>query len=836
MPARLLVHGGTGFTERCRVGEWREIGAEVLEDKFGLAASLSFGCGLLNGEPILILRQLQNVENRGGYAFSLLLGPGEDVWSRFQWNVADLLRALMPTFSLASCHLASNPESVDESSLIRFIASLGPPPAVHSQDSTDLEGTLVALIAGSALEGTSQVSVAPQDVGLNSEPSPEDLIGPFSRVPPACRFGSGWLVGGGARQAEVFGARILCSRMATATDSRISQQLISRGRALLSAASSHGNRPVRDAVSIALQEPPVVRRTNGSALRSGLVALTGVLADEDDAILAAGWLNGTPGDGDTAAMKAAVIDALINVTSRTQRRLTPSETSLLVMSVPSGDAISSVAARMDAEAVVAHLVRVGCPLVPIPLTWSQQPAICLSVWRRFAQNDPVRLPAALMQRGESLAAALKEGNEAVLRELVHSHLDAGGSWKDWDRLHPELESGLRAVLRDAVRTRMAVGSADWTRAYLRFGEDSGGGYIAPRLEPREVVSLVTNVLSLTKSDTRNDALRWLDQLATSTARHGLPPDLVIRIASTADGNWTLFRRVLAAFEGGTRVGQPIGTDAEREEGLAWLRVLLKRDRLNQTPPSLTGLRHLFGDQLAVDVLRSIGALTPSLKDRQRTEEWLSGLKELALSEAHERESARDFEEQQVQTIEYLVRHRDQPDIVGKVSSRQLAEVFMALLFESRIVPADYGLDAIAAIGRAARHNVSLREAIEEGLIEARTASTLSAFTALWARDEQRLIRLLGELCDGLRPEIVARLLGALIENRAGAVQSVAGRVITATSHKNKISSLEYAFALALRGSLGTQPVREIETRWFGAGSGAILRVLDRILRLPESRR
>ena len=84
MPARLLAYGGTSFSERRRIGQWPAVPEATLRDTYGLTAtSWCYGAGTLGRQPFVILRQRQNIENRGGYPFSLLLDPGEAVWQRF---------------------------------------------------------------------------------------------------------------------------------------------------------------------------------------------------------------------------------------------------------------------------------------------------------------------------------------------------------------------------------------------------------------------------------------------------------------------------------------------------------------------------------------------------------------------------------------------------------------------------------------------------------------------------------------------------------------------------------------------------------------------------------
>ena len=86
---RLLAYGGTAYVERRRIGAWGEVPRGALEDTYGMPGeAVSYGCGLLEGQPCLILRQRQTTDIGRTYAFSLLLDPGAEVWARFGWNAA----------------------------------------------------------------------------------------------------------------------------------------------------------------------------------------------------------------------------------------------------------------------------------------------------------------------------------------------------------------------------------------------------------------------------------------------------------------------------------------------------------------------------------------------------------------------------------------------------------------------------------------------------------------------------------------------------------------------------------------------------------------------------
>ncbi|HEY9285111.1 MAG TPA: hypothetical protein VIP46_16785, partial [Pyrinomonadaceae bacterium] len=230
---RLLAHGGTSYTERRRVGAWPSIPRDALEDTYGLpGASRIYGLGVLEDcQPFLIYRLRQVTDSGRSYAFSLLLDPGGEVWERFGWNCADLLRALLADGIGAA--LVTQPESLSVEEVSAGLARLAPLAATDANDGAGLrdehgpapesstesvpvirrasaqEGEVAGAAAasqgrldlldcwiGAAFSGET-VAAAPSAFGFASRPAHEELAQLLGRLPRPCfRAGSGWLVGG----------------------------------------------------------------------------------------------------------------------------------------------------------------------------------------------------------------------------------------------------------------------------------------------------------------------------------------------------------------------------------------------------------------------------------------------------------------------------------------------------------------------------------------------------------------------------------------------------------------------------------------------------------------
>src|ERR1700721_4641039 len=111
---RLLAYGGNASKERRRFGEW-DIPEPILQSGYGIGTPnrRSYGCGILQKQPYLIFRELQGTE-RGGYPFTLLMDPGEEIWRRWQWDAAELIAAILQSEECGV--LFREPERLEEES------------------------------------------------------------------------------------------------------------------------------------------------------------------------------------------------------------------------------------------------------------------------------------------------------------------------------------------------------------------------------------------------------------------------------------------------------------------------------------------------------------------------------------------------------------------------------------------------------------------------------------------------------------------------------------------------------------------------------------------------
>lgn len=116
-------YGRTEFGHMVHFGWWPEIPDGNLGDYYGLPASgeVTFGAGEKEGKRFLIFRQRQNIENRGGYPFTALLDPGDEVGEKAGHNDAVIIRNIFDDPILE--HYILNGEREDIYNLRRILSA-----------------------------------------------------------------------------------------------------------------------------------------------------------------------------------------------------------------------------------------------------------------------------------------------------------------------------------------------------------------------------------------------------------------------------------------------------------------------------------------------------------------------------------------------------------------------------------------------------------------------------------------------------------------------------------------------------------------------------------------
>jgi hypothetical protein len=203
---RVFAYGGTSFNEQRRIGEWARLPMALCEDTQGLRGGLvSFGFGALADQrPFLIWRVLQNVESRGGYPFTLLLDPGDEVYERFQWNTGRLLAALFEEGDRVGRVLLEHAPSIKVEAVAEMLDAL-PTEAPRGSD-VNVEAARVYWTAGALTDRV--LTITPSRLSLAQRPSAAWIGSLQDRLPTGLRNSGGWLVAGDPTHAESIGARL----------------------------------------------------------------------------------------------------------------------------------------------------------------------------------------------------------------------------------------------------------------------------------------------------------------------------------------------------------------------------------------------------------------------------------------------------------------------------------------------------------------------------------------------------------------------------------------------------------------------------------------------------
>lgn len=469
MPARLLAYGGTSFSERRKIGPWPAVPEATLRDTYGLTATTwCFGVGTLGKQPFVILRQRQNIENRGGYPFSLLFDPGEEAWLRFGYNAAALAAAILNTDDSVRELLLQTPERCSAEALERVAAELLP-----RRGPANGAGENLQLLCLASCVSPEPVVASASSLGLHEKLDPERMAGLLEILPPCYRLATGWLVGGGAAHGRALGANLVIDEQAAVDQDRL-QQHIETGRRYWQAWEFPANRPL----AAPLESKPVwTWDVEPARYLDGLVLLQDVLTAID------------PGEGlferveqkqeSTAALDNQIEQAATALLTRGSGPLGPKASQwMLALSLRDKRKVDAkTAGRLDRKVVFDELRRFGIPPKAVPRQLQIARDVRVGLWLDYLDRlrGDVRknLESALDQLGPDLTQEERE-------QLAHAALLAlpasDEKLIDWDRFRkdPDLWTMLQPVLRDEALVRFRRHDRTAAEAYLAMGEDPGG--------------------------------------------------------------------------------------------------------------------------------------------------------------------------------------------------------------------------------------------------------------------------------------------------------------------------------------------------------------------------
>jgi hypothetical protein len=498
MPARLLAYGGTSFSERRRIGSWPSIPEATLRDAYALSPTAwSYGFGVLASQPFLIFRQKQNVEQRGGYPFSLLLDPGEAVWKRFDWNAASIVEAVLAADPDA---LFRSPDACSGDALEALMAGLrfvAPPARI---------GALAYVMVAGA--GAAEPSLA----NFAERPSPAALASALAALPVCFRAGVGWLAGGGIAHGRAFGASVVFDEQATG-----SPDAVSVGRDRLEAWDAARQQGiVKDLDGTPLWswgESPAAVMESVALLRE--IAAADSASDElvERASLA-------------KALAAEVDEAIAGLLARGSRPLGAKQSAKLIRRALEGRKIEAGSVgRLHRDTLLAELKAFGSPPKAVPAALPLSREMRVDLWCEYLRGLMSGVPASLNEAFAQLGPGFSREEHTRLTHSAVGRLPyASGRLTEWSlfQKNPSTWPLIEGALREEALQQFASRAPGAAEAYLRLGNDPGGVLARDVLNTQALrTKLVEAVRSLRESYPEL-AQAWLDAIPKQSEPRRVP--------------------------------------------------------------------------------------------------------------------------------------------------------------------------------------------------------------------------------------------------------------------------------------------------------------------------
>ena len=583
---RILAYGGNSYSERARVGRWPAIECGAMGDRYAAQEeAISFGVGLTGGIPFLILRQLQDSRRRGGYPYTVLVDPGREVWEKVGWNGALLAKQLLADPEMAEM-LLRRVEDWDEGAMAAFVHRLDR----HTEQAYAADDTpaLNHLWLGVQSRETPLI-VSSRDGVFDGLVEPAALARCLAKLPICFRVGSGWLIGGGKVQAKAYGTMLVFD-------------------------------PDSDEPT-----PAVLPLTGGGAT------------------IGAAW---------EKLQESGECGPAIDVLAEIPMHEWPFPVDKILTAAHSRQAaIIHEAARQLADrgqippeagssyALWWNVVRGG------NLTVRQDQLG--SAWDRLLLRED-GAPPDLLRKALSSDWARRQKVATVLTQASVEHTIANCKpLAEWQRsaTDPLFPSGPRTRLCSEAHRRAITGLAtrtpvcDWLNDYLAFGDDVTGEHLWGMMgsSSNDIASRVVAEL-VTVARHKQQASRWLQSLASSIIRAGLPTSLKLKAAEVAGKQWEWFLLLHRLWQGTADLDQNVPS-REREALIRDLDSMLTEHTCLSWTPNLEGIVRLLVE-LPTETQRHLARMEPPLRDLTAAKRWWTGWKLLQREDLVRSEKAR----------------------------------------------------------------------------------------------------------------------------------------------------------------------------------------------------
>lgn len=636
---RLLVHGGNSYNERQRIGEWPDsILPGALEDIYCLSKdSFAFGLGLHEGAAYLIARKLLSHENRP-YAITILLDPGYEVWSLYEWNAAHLALSLFEGSDPPGNALITSPESINSGQKLEDL--------LHSVKKADfkrvepIDRFRNALIGASLFDVPEPMAISSLETGITEHLTLEEATSHLYSIPLCFRPGKGWLLGGSKKHGKIFGAHMVVDHGAALEGDQSDESIIARwievGEKLLSADDVIAKSRFHDCWKRARELPIwqweeeglasaeelipdlllLGRILNASAMedgRSNTAAVDEILKDAGEKLFRVGPLH------------KEIREATLGMLCAGTQMISPAWTRLiLTYKMDAGERIDKeTRKRLDPKTVIEQFVsrwrKQG--LEDELLSYSIE--IRAGVWKGLLTTEENTKSLFDKAVRDLDADEDKETAKDLVREIFHTALACTEKrelpltqWLAYQNKEPLWKVVMEPALNDRshLQAMQKPRNRHWAIGYIAFGKDEGGNKLYEYEVGAEGAHEIVDCL-LKQSDPMlaKQMKDWIEKLVLSPFRKTVPIEVKLKLASENDDVWGNLHKVHSIYltSGDNKSFKLSNKDDEFEYLLEDLKQLVEKHKSKPHlgPPDLAALERIFGGEH----LEFFSQLQPKLK-------------------------------------------------------------------------------------------------------------------------------------------------------------------------------------------------------------------------------
>lgn len=629
---RLFAIGGTSFDERKRLGDWQLDAAVFKAPLPARKPAFGFGCAWIDGDLILIVRQMQLDAGKRESPFTLLIDPGAEIWERIGWNPSALAWNLFSSEEAAGYSLLQRPEEATLPGLAKLLADsvrLTAPAEISAEFSA---GWLQALCADGLMR------VSPAMLGLAAMPSAEQMAGLLASLPTAFRAGGGWGLNLGPDVAEALNMRLVLRKDASEVGSAWEERhhlwkLWSRA-----VANRADLRPLAQVPTPFWPERFGITVTEAFRRLKLFEALEAVTPEQPVESLLEAVEAIAP---DKTPLAHSIRQAAHELALRSREPGLPVDRTRANFLLREAQAkrltlLPIQAGQIPEEAIVDFFDRQR--LRPNEATFfPMEETTRAAVWIRLlhAANERREIEELLVSAFGNLSSEKFAGLSAVVvsHALVRDHV---ADWRRFLDAHDGIRECIEPLFEKEAVRHVVARALGWEHAFLAFCNTPTGEQVArdslklPDLE--HLLAVAAELVGRPAEPLQTAARSWRNNLAASSLRAILTPAQKERLVKEKVAGWQYFNRLLHYFRGIPLLERavPRPDRAERDRLECDLRQLISVGS-PETAPALSEIYDLLTPP-SEDLLQQLVRLPVPLAD-ENGPRWIEALRGLDMKEA-----------------------------------------------------------------------------------------------------------------------------------------------------------------------------------------------------------